>query len=153
MSVIENILEKHDNLLKRQIFLASPNQTATHTELFDTINGNRRHNVSNIRTPIYLPKWLIKFGLIGEIIISNLNINPNIMPKEQMWMFDYIDKQIITDSSRTQNILNWKPTKNIHNELEYIVHRHKYNGPNGHNGQYKLLQENRECHNYDYAHE
>jgi nucleoside-diphosphate-sugar epimerase len=152
-TLIENILKKHENLKKEEIFLASPNQTATHTELFGTItktnvltyNGYWYHNVPNMRKPIYFPKWLIKIGFLGEVMLSRLGMG--MVPKEQMWMFDYIDKQIITNSSQTQDILDWKPTRNIHNDLEYIVYKHK------HNDEYKLLQENREAHSYSYIRE
>jgi hypothetical protein len=42
---------------------------------------------------------------------------------EQLWMLDYVDKQLVAESSKTRNILGWEPTPSnaITNRLAVLI--------------------------------
>jgi hypothetical protein len=50
-------------------------------------------------------------------------------PFERLWMLDYIDQQLVADSSRTRSLLGWKPTprKAITRRLVFLIENMKKN--------------------------
>jgi len=107
VALILQIIKRGKKLSAYECFLASPDQNVSHLELFNLANryysGERKH-------PLFVPKmcaWVTISlrDLVGRLIGRR--------PFERLWMVNYIDKRIDTDSTYTRERLHWQP-KNRH---------------------------------------
>ncbi len=111
------VIDRHKELDRLCIFNAGPDGTTTHLELF-RIATQFYYNRS--LQPLLAPKWLLR------IMIMALRLLGHFQGKEvfeRLWMVDYIDQQLIVDSSRTRRELGWQPTprKTITRRLLFLL--------------------------------
>lgn len=111
------VIEKSEELEQNIILNASPDGATSHLELF------------RIATQYYYPKPLKPFftnrRLLVPIVLAHRLLN-RLQGKnafEQLWMLDYVDKQLVAESSKTRKTLGWEPTpsKTITNRLALLI--------------------------------
>jgi nucleoside-diphosphate-sugar epimerase len=102
------IMKISDTLPSLTTFIASPQGSVSHNELFKT--ATRYYHWHEV-TPIRVPKFP---AFLGLIIISLFGRLSGKKPLEQPWMAKYVDKKLIVDASATYNTLGWKPTPRYH---------------------------------------
>ncbi|MDH3566368.1 MAG: NAD(P)-dependent oxidoreductase, partial [Desulfobacteraceae bacterium] len=98
------IIEISDTLPQFATYIASPQGSVSHNELFKAVS---RYYYGYDINPFFLPKFLIRFGLA---IISFFGWLSGKKTLEQPWMAKYIDKKLDVDASATYSALDWKPT-------------------------------------------
>jgi len=115
------VLNKHQNLPDFDVYLASPDGSTSHRELFDVATkffyGTKVH-------PIMIPKFIAYPGVILRDFLGRIT---GARPFERPWMIKYLDKKLNVDSSYTRRILNWSTTKrlSIQRRLLYLIERMK----------------------------
>ncbi|MBL8935682.1 MAG: NAD-dependent epimerase/dehydratase family protein [Archangium sp.] len=98
------VFERWADLGNGEVLIASPDQAASHRQLFDaSMEAYAGHRV----TPMLMPKPLIRpglhaLGLLGRVVGDK--------PFEQPWMADYVDKAMPVDASLTRQRLGWEPS-------------------------------------------
>ncbi len=100
------LLIKHDTLPAFDTFIASPNGSITHRELFKTA---ARDYFGKETAPLFLPKYIAYAGLIFRTLLRKCRIAYQ-DSFERLWMLRYLDMRLDTDSTYTQKVLGWKPT-------------------------------------------
>jgi len=115
------ILNKHPRLPDLDTYLASPDGSTTHRELYDV--ATKFFYGTRVR-PVMMPKFLAYPGVIMRDILGKITGN---RPFERPWMIKYLDKKLTIDSSYTRKVLNWAPTKrlSIQRRLLYLIERMK----------------------------
>jgi len=115
------ILQKSDTLPKFDTYIASPNGSTSHKELFKL--STRLFFGQNVR-PFFMPKLLAIPGVYARYLIGILIKKP---PFERPWMMKYVDKKLTIDSSYTQKILDWAPIqrRTIERRLLYMIEHSK----------------------------
>jgi len=108
IKVFLRIIEISDTLPKFGVYIASPQGSVSHNELFKT--ATRYYFGGDIK-PFRIPKSAAALGLF---VISFLGWLNGKITLEQPWMTGYIDKKLSVDASVTYNALNWKPTPRYH---------------------------------------
>jgi nucleoside-diphosphate-sugar epimerase len=117
------VIEKSASLERLCILNAGPDGTVSHLELF------------RIATQFYYQKT------VKPIFVSRLLLAPMILarhlqcrllnrePFEQLWMLQYVDQQLIADSSHTRVLLSWRPTprKTITRRLVFLIENMRSN--------------------------
>lgn len=135
-NLIELIISNDLNIGNKETFLVGTNGAISQNKLFEIIRND--FNLSN--NPIYFPKDLVKLGLIGEkLTFQN--------PPEPLWMLNYIGKQLVTDSTYTQNKLSWQISNksDIESYLPCLLNNYKNNQE-----KWKIKQLLRETHKHEY---
>jgi len=119
--LIVKILKKSNELPMLGIYIASPNGSTTHKELYEI--AVKFYFGKKIK-PIYCPKPIVVLAITIKMLLGRLFGN---LPFERPWMLKYIDKQLNTDSSRTREILSWTPTPRFHirRRILYLVEKIK----------------------------
>ncbi|MBW1609258.1 MAG: hypothetical protein JRJ74_14330 [Deltaproteobacteria bacterium] len=102
------IIEISDTLPQFAVYIASPQGSVSHNELFRAIT---RYYYGHDIKPFFLPKFLIRFGLAIISLSGWLNGKKTL---EQPWMAKYIDKKLDVDASATYKALDWKPKPRYH---------------------------------------
>ena len=106
------IIEISDTLPQFATYIASPQGSVSHNELFKAVT---RYYYGYEVKPFKMPKFFIRLGLI---VLSFLGWLTGKETLEKPWMAEYIDKKLIIDASATYTALGWKPTPRYH-----ILHR------------------------------
>ena len=106
------IIEISDTLPQFATYIASPQGSVSHNELFKAVT---RYYYGYDVKPFKMPKFFVRLGLI---VISFLGWLTGKETLEKPWMAEYIDKKLIIDASATYTALGWKPTPRYH-----ILHR------------------------------
>lgn len=117
------ILEKSKELEQLCVFNGGPDGAVSHLELFNTAT----HFFYNTpRKPFFAPRWLLTPMVAAKQLLCHFQGRE---PFERLWMLDYIDQQLVADSSRTRSLLGWKPTprKAITRRLVFIIENMKKN--------------------------
>ncbi|MGE4558978.1 MAG: NAD-dependent epimerase/dehydratase family protein, partial [Desulfobulbus sp.] len=117
------ILEKSDVLESLCVFNAGPDGTVSHLELFRIAT---QFYCNKTLKPFFVPGWLLAPMILVRRLQSRLQGKE---PFEQYWMIKYIDQRLVADSSRTRQILDWKPTprKSITRRLVFLIENMKRN--------------------------
>ncbi len=102
------IIEINDILPQFATYIASPNGSVSHNELFKAVT---RYYYGHGLKPFFMPKPMVYLGLI---VISFLGWLKGKKTLERPWMAAYIDKKLCVDASATYNALGWKPTPRWH---------------------------------------
>ena len=102
------IIEISDILPQFGTYIASPNGSISHKELFKAVT---RYYYGRGLKPFLMPKPMAYLGLV---IISFLGWLKGKKTLEQPWMAEYIDEKLCVDASATYNALGWKPTPRWH---------------------------------------
>ncbi len=111
------VIEKSDTLDRCCTFNAGPDGTVSHLELFRI--ATQFHYKKNIQ-PVFINKGLLAPMILARQLLSRLQGK---QPFEQLWMVQYIDQQLIADSSWTRSALSWRPTprKSITRRLVFLI--------------------------------
>ncbi len=102
------IIKISDILPRLAVYIASPQESVSHNELFRT--ATRYYHGYNLK-PFLMPKLFVRLGLITMSFMGRLNGKKTL---EQPWMAEYIDKKLNIDASATYNALGWKPVPRYH---------------------------------------
>lgn len=102
------ILQMTEQLDCFQILNASPRISTSQRDLFKIAC---HYNYFQSLNPVYIPKWFAGFGII---LRNSWGFTIHKRPFERLWMIKYMDKQMIVDSTHTQILLQWKPTRRYH---------------------------------------
>jgi nucleoside-diphosphate-sugar epimerase len=106
--LVSLVLEKSDQLPQFDIYLASPDGSTSHLELFDMAT---RYYFGEIKHPIFLPKW---FATIGVYIRDIFGAVIGKRPFERPWMMKYVDQKLTVEAAYTRKILGWEPRPRYH---------------------------------------
>ncbi len=106
------IIEISDNLPQFATYIASPQGSVSHNELFKAV---ARYYYGYDVNPFKIPKFFIHLGLIVLSCSRWLTGKENL---EKPWMVQYIDKKLNIDASATYKALGWTPTSRY-----FILHR------------------------------
>jgi len=98
------IIEISDTLPQFAIYIASPQGSVSHNELFKAV---ARYYYGYDVKPFKMPKFFVRLGLIVLSFSGWLTGKETL---EKPWMAEYIDKKLTIDASATYTALGWKPT-------------------------------------------
>ncbi len=98
------IIEKSNDLPRTSVYLASPNGSVSHKELFTTAT---RYFYGQDVKPVKIPKFLATPGVMMRQSLGQLTQHK---PFERLWMMEYIDRKLTIDATRTYRELGWEPT-------------------------------------------
>ncbi len=123
LSITQKIMTKCDVLPDFNIFMASPNGSTSHLELFQI---STQYYFGKTVKPFLLPKKLALPGLLTKIFLSKIHCYFD-EPFEKIWMVNYIDLVLNSNSSQTQRILDWKPTSRnvVNRRLLFLIEKMK----------------------------
>ena len=107
--LMKTVLKKHEELPIDSTYVASPDGSSTHLDLFKI---STKDYFGKERRPIFLPKFLAYPGILVRIWMGKLKITPPSF--EQLWMVKYINDQLKVDASKTRKELNWDTTPRYH---------------------------------------
>ena len=115
------IFERSSELPGFDIYIASPDGATSHRDLFETA---AKYYFGQKIKPFFFPKPLIMLVVIFRDMVGRLIGR---RPFERPWMLKYIDRKLRVDSSRTRQILSWKPSPRFHilRRLLYMVEKMK----------------------------
>lgn len=102
-------------------YIASPDGSTSHRELFDAAAG---FYFGNATKPRLLPKLIaVPSVIIRDILLRLIGRRPF----ERPWMLKYVDRKLEVDSSYTRKVLSWKPTPRFHilRRMLYLVEKMK----------------------------
>ncbi len=108
------VMAKSVRIPQQSIFLASPDGSTSHRELFEM--ATRSYFGVRIR-PIRMPKII---AIPGVWLRYQLGRMISRVPFEKPWMMSYIDLKLDINASRTREMLGWTPTPR-YNPLRRIV--------------------------------
>ncbi len=111
------IIDKSDQLDQYIILNAGPDGATSHLQLFQIATEHYYHKSHK---PLLVNRRL----LIPMILIRRLHRRfQGKEAFEQLWMLDYVDKQLVADSSKTRKILDWEPSprKTITRRLVFLI--------------------------------
>lgn len=117
------VIELSGSLERLCTFNAGPDGAVTHLELY-RIATQVYYNKT--LQPFFAPRWLLLPMIAARLALCHLQGKE---PFERLWMLQYIDQQLVADSSRTRRELSWKPTprKSITRRLVFLVENMKKN--------------------------
>jgi nucleoside-diphosphate-sugar epimerase len=98
------IMEISDTLPQIATYIASPQGSVSHNELFKAVT---RYYYGYDIKPFKMPKFFVRLGLIVLSFSGWLTGKETL---EKPWMAGYIDKKLAIDASVTYAALGWKPT-------------------------------------------
>ncbi len=117
------VIEKSDHLERLCTFNAGPDGAVSHLELFSIAT---QFYYKRTLKPFFAARWLLTPMIMARLVLCHLQGKK---PFEQLWMLEYIDQQLVADSSRTCRELSWKPTprKSITRRLVFLIENMKKN--------------------------
>ena len=105
--LVLSIIRQDNNLPQFDVYIASPNGSTSHKELFDI--ATRVYFGRRVR-PFGIPKFIALPGTIMRDLLGRL-IGKR--PFERPWMIKYLDCKLTVDASYTFQKLNWQPTPRL----------------------------------------
>lgn len=117
------VLEKSDDLERLCVVNGGPDGAVSHLELF---NIATQFFYNSARKPFFTPKSLLTPMVLARQALCHLQGKE---PFERLWMLNYVDQQLVADSSWTRSHLGWKPTprKSITRRLVFLIENMKKN--------------------------
>ena len=117
------VIEKSDELERLCTFNAGPDGAVSHLELFRI--ATQFYYNKNLH-PFFINRWLLAPMILARQMLNRLQGKESF---EQLWMLQYVDQQLVADSSRTRNELSWRPTprKSITRRLVFLIENMKKN--------------------------
>lgn len=127
------IIHKNRYLPSFDIYIASPDGSTTHKELFYT---STRDYFGKAMKPWFVFRGLAYAGILFRTMLGHMGIIPD--PFEKLWMIKYIDKQLMVDASYTRKVLGWEPKPRYHilRRLLFLLINMK-----SHTGEWKVKNE------------
>jgi len=111
------VIDKSDELEQHITLNAGPDGTTTHLELFRIAT---QYHYAKPHNPFFLNKHLLVPMILARRLLSRLRGKEAF---EQLWMLNYVDKQLVAENAKTRNILAWEPTprKTITRRLVFLI--------------------------------
>jgi len=111
------LIDKSDQLEQHLVLNASPDGATSHRELFQIAT---QHHFSKPHKPLLINRRLLVPMILARQLLSRLQGKEAF---EQLWMLDYVDRQLVVDSSKTRKLLAWEPTprKTIIRRLVFLI--------------------------------
>lgn len=118
------VIEKSEKLEQNIILNAGPDGATSHLELFRIAT---QYYYTKPQEPIFTNRRLLVPMILARRLLSRVQGKQTF---EQLWMLDYVDKQLVAESSKTRNTLAWEPTpsKSITNRLALLIDNMQRNG-------------------------
>ncbi len=115
--LLEIILNKTDSLPQIDTYIASPNGSTSHLELYNT--GTKLF-YGKQKPSFNMPKLISRIGVRILYYLGKMIGKP---PFERPWMTDYIDLKLDIDANYTMDTLGWspKPRRLIERRLLYLI--------------------------------
>ena len=102
-SFLRNLLERVDDAPHGAVFIASPDGSVNHAELFRAATA---YYYGQARRPVLMPKPLCLPGMVTLDLLGRLLGS---RPFERPWMARYIDLALDVDASLSRSLLRWEP--------------------------------------------
>lgn len=102
------LLRRGPELPRHGVYVASPDGATTQRDLFELAT---RYHYDRPPRPLFLPKGLAWPGVVARDSLGRLIGR---RPFERPWMLEYLDSQLVIDSSHTRRVLGWAPTPRYH---------------------------------------
>jgi nucleoside-diphosphate-sugar epimerase len=121
VKMIQTILTRSDELPQLATYVASPNGTVTHQELYQAAT---KYFYGRPRKPVKIPKFI---ALPGIIVRTALGDMLGEKPFERPWMMKYIDRKLVVTADQTFEALSWKtsPRNDILRRLLFMIENMK----------------------------
>lgn len=100
-SLLWSIMEQTETLKDYDVYLASPDESTSHQELYDQTT---RLVTGKVKKAFHMPVILSRIGVYALDILGRL-IGKR--PFERPWMMEYIDERMDVDASYTRDALSW----------------------------------------------
>ena len=126
ISLFRKVIKKYKDLPKYKIFLASPDGSTSHLDLYGISTG---YYFGKKIKPLFISKLLAYPGIAAKYLLKYLNLTYD-EPFEKTWMIKYIDLTLDIDASLTRKILDWEPTPRYHinRRLLFLIEKMKSHG-------------------------
>lgn len=108
--LFKKIIERADQLKTFDIYIASPDGSTSHKELFEIAT---RYYLGESIKPIFIPNVIAYVGIVLRMLIQKLHLTSEEY-FERLWMLKYTDLLLDIDSSYTKKELDWEPTPRYH---------------------------------------
>ena len=111
------VLDRHQSLARLCTLNAGPDGAVSHLDLYRLAT---RFYYNQARRPLCTPVWLL-YPMVLVRLVQNHLLGRE--PFERLWMLKYVDQQLVADSRRTRELLDWKPTprKTITRRLVFLI--------------------------------
>jgi len=111
------VIDKSDQLEQYLILNAGPDGATSHLELFRIAT---QHYFSKPHKPLFIDRRLLIPMILARQLLSRLQGKEAF---EQLWMLDYVDKQLVAKNSKTRHLLAWAPNprKTITRRLVFLI--------------------------------
>ena len=111
------VLDRHQSLARLCTLNAGPDGAVSHLDLYRLAT---RFYYNQARDPLCTPVWLL-YPMVLVRLVQNHLLGRE--PFERLWMLKYVDQQLVADSRRTRELLDWKPTprKTITRRLVFLI--------------------------------
>jgi len=111
------VIDKSAELERLIILNAGPNGATSHLELFQIAT---QYFYAKPHKPFFVPRRLLIPMILARRLLSRIQGKKAF---EQLWMLDYVDKQLVAQSAKTHNILAWEPSprKSIARRLVFLI--------------------------------
>ena len=111
------VLDRHESLARLCTLNAGPDGAVSHLDLYRLAT---RFYYNQARRPLCTPVWLL-YPMVLVRLVQNHLLGRE--PFERLWMLKYVDQQLVADSRRTRELLDWKPTprKTITRRLVFLI--------------------------------
>jgi len=115
-TLILQLIKKQKELPRYGTYIASPNGSVSHKDLF--VNASRDY-FGKPSKPLYIPKTLAYPGLLAKTLFGKINLMPK--PFEKIWMLQYVDIKLNVDATKTKQLLSWETITRYH-ILRRLIH-------------------------------
>lgn len=109
------IINNSDRLLRLDTYIASPDGSTSHRELFEAATN---FYYDRIVKPVLVPKAGVWTGLVMRDWAIRLSGK---RPFERPWMVKYLDRRLEVEASYTRTALSWQPSSRYH-VLRRLLH-------------------------------
>ncbi len=111
------VIEQSDELPHHLILNASPDGKVCHLDLFHLATHS---HYAKPHSPLFIHRRLLQPMILARQLLSRLQGKE---PFEQLWMLDYVDRQLVADSAQTRSLLAWEPNprKSITRRLVFLI--------------------------------
>ncbi len=104
---LRRLLEQAEEVGNRQVLVCSTDGAVRHRDLFREAT---LEFFGEERKPLMLPRSICRFGVWSRDLMGRILGN---RPFERPWMVRYIDRELVVDSSRTRELLDWAPRERL----------------------------------------
>ena len=115
------IIDRSDQLPRFGIYVASPNGTVSHNELYEAAT---RYYYGRPKKAIHMPRLIAWAGVVARSFLGDMI---GVRPFERPWMMRYIDRKLVANADHTCKTLEWFiPKRNdIRRRLLFMIENMK----------------------------